>query len=82
MRYAPSRRVPLWLPTSLGISLLLLSALPTLAPQPAKAEVAPPSSATEEYPTTCQWNNCPRPGDATCLVAWNGHYICTEPYIV
>ncbi len=36
-------------------------------------------SAATDYPTTCQWNGCPTPGNAICFVAWNGYYICTRP---
>lgn len=53
---------------------LASSGMPT-----ARAATARPG-AVPDYPTTCQWNGCPTPGDEICLVAWNGHYICTKPY--
>lgn len=38
-----------------------------------------PKEHLQPYPTTCQWNGCPVKGSATCLSAWEGHYICTGP---
>ncbi len=61
-----------------AVTAIVLAALPAGR----QLDATPPAPAAEEYPTTCQWNNCPRPGDAECLVAWNGHYICTRPIVV
>lgn len=61
-------------PALVVLAILMAVVLAALGPRTLVA-----GSTAETYPTTCQWNGCPQPGDVVCLVAWDGHYICTKP---